>query len=31
MLRLGEVVGIQIDRASAHVFDLGGRNLRLAG
>ena len=29
-LRPGEVVGVQIDRASAHVFDSGGRNLRLA-
>jgi len=29
-LRPGEVIGIQIDRASAHVFDSEGLNLRLA-
>ena len=30
-LRPGEAVGIKFDRASAHVFDSEGRNLRLAG
>ncbi len=30
-LRPGEVVGIKFDNASAHVFDSGGRNLRLTG
>ncbi len=30
-LRRGEIVGVQIDRASAHAFDSEGRNLRFAG
>jgi multiple sugar transport system ATP-binding protein len=30
-LQPGETVGIRIDRASAHVFDSEGRNLRLGG